>query len=318
MGHIARCLALAEAMEARQHSCVFRLPDTGGVALVRDAGFPYKVLGADDWRLPGDAAVDLFVIDHYAVTAEYFRTFSAQAPVVYIDDLCMERYPVSAILNGHIYAEELPYRKLYQEELLLLGTEFSLLRSSYTNRADKIFYPITAILVTTGGTDPDRIMGPLLGEVLQATATTGIEIHAVIGSGFEESEQLLLQFGREPRIIIHEGPVTLAPIMEQCQLAISAAGTTFYELAALGIPALTWQMVDNQRYVFRSVTDKGLAKDFNPQVPGDLTHVLSEAINDSVWVLNTSKRLRALVDGWGASRAADALVQYLTHPEGIK
>lgn len=315
MGHITRTLALAQALKNLGHICIFRLPDSGGKQLLMRSGFQCLEQGAEKWGQPGLEIPDLFVVDHYDVSSDYFGLFMEKAPVVYIDDLCLERYPVSGIVNGHFYAEDLPYRNLYGEILLMLGTEYCLLRPEYASVTAESSEQITNILVTTGGTDPQQQMTTLLQEALAATEGTTVTVHGVIGPGFEEIDILCRQMADEPRISLHHQPETLAPLMARCQLAISAAGTTLYELAAFGIPALIWQMVENQKYVYKSAIRQGMARGFSPDAPGSLTRVLAETLADGEWLKRTGALLRNRVDGEGAARAAKTITQYFTNGE---
>ena len=56
---------------------------------------------------------------------------------------------------------------------------------------------------------------------------------------------------------LHENVTDLSFLMRDCDLAVSAAGTTLYELCALGVPAVSFTMADNQLTAARAFADAG-------------------------------------------------------------
>ncbi len=306
LGHLMRTVALAEALSEINVGTRFLLPDRHGAEYLSSQGFENLILGYHLWRQPPKNSADLFVVDHYRVDVQYFKLFEAQAPVLYIDDLCSEPYPISYVLNGHFYGLDLPYARMFPGAVRLLGPEYFLLRRVYRDRV-ACAEERCGILVTTGGTDPQNHMPELIREVLAGIGDTPIEVHVVVGSGFSYARTILECAKTDPRIIVHENPEHLAGIMSRCKVAVSAAGTTLYELAALGIPALTWPMVDNQRYVFQSTCSQALAVPFDPYAEGELASKLRGLLRDPDEIKRMGARLRFLVDGLGACRTAQVI-----------
>lgn len=309
-GHLMRSSALGEALIARGVEVRFVLPDESGVDYLNSMGYSGVVRKAS-WRIPPDNTANLYVIDHYQVDEEYFSPFCKLASVAYIDDLCKGAYPVAAVVNGHFYGKSLPYETYFPNATHLLGTEYCLLRSVYRNTALNGRHHEDGIMLTTGGTDPQNLMSYMISEAQLAIGDRMIPLHVVIGAGYSSEAELADSARRDSRIVLHYRPEHLADIMAQCRLAVSAAGTTLYELAVMGIPALSWEMVDNQHYVLDSAEKEGLVRVFNPSVPGNLSKELEELLNSPAVVDALRIRLQQRVDGYGAERVADRLIELI-------
>ena len=50
----------------------------------------------------------------------------------------------------------------------------------------------------------------------------------------------------EDNIILHENVTEMKSLIIGCDLAISAAGSTLYEICACGVPLITYSLADNQ------------------------------------------------------------------------
>ena len=112
-------------------------------------------------------------------------------------------------------------------------------------------------------------------------------------------------------MIIHEQPPSLAALMVQADLAVSGGGTTLYELACSGLPAIVLELADNQARGCRAMAAAG-AVIYAGRAEAMDGRALGQLIAD---VLEDSDRRRRmtlagtqLVDGLGADRVADALL----------
>ena len=105
----------------------------------------------------------------------------------------------------------------------------------------------------------------------------------------------------------------MATLMRQCDIAVSAAGTTLYECCAVSLPTIFFCMVDNQQY-------DGLcfSRDSAMLYAGDLRFQKEQCIKNifshiSYLKLNAGARkimrekMRYLVDGNGAKRIAEEI-----------
>ena len=106
----------------------------------------------------------------------------------------------------------------------------------------------------------------------------------------------------------------MSELMQKCDVAISAAGSTLYELCVTQTPAITYILEDNQVPGAKGFEDEGVLK-----CAGDLRELgvdtlvdkmLSEAINlaDSYEErLSIAAKMKKIIDGKGAERIAQEI-----------
>ena len=120
-----------------------------------------------------------------------------------------------------------------------------------------------------------------------------------------------------PAIHLHYNVSDMASLMKQCDYAVSAAGTTLYELCALGIPCISFSMAENQKIMAETFSDTGAvpyAGDIQNKSSEDMQLILTNIKNHLISLsqdfskrMAQHKNMRELVDGCGAVKIAEAL-----------
>ena len=112
-----------------------------------------------------------------------------------------------------------------------------------------------------------------------------------------------------PSIVIHSKVTNMSALMQTCDFAVSAAGSTLYELCATQTPAITYILADNQIPSAQGFEQYKLMKCI-----GDLRYLGKSRLIDmllrelAVYADNYEERMRMaqeqrrLVDGNGAER----------------
>ena len=98
--------------------------------------------------------------------------------------------------------------------------------------------------------------------------------------------------------------------MAWADLAVTAAGSTSWELARVGTPQIAIVLADNQRPIARGLTDAGLAVSlgWHADVTDDrIADAVAALVGDAGRRDELSRRGRELVDGRGASRVVAAM-----------
>lgn len=348
-GHIMRCLAIADAcmtlgMEVRflvsdQESASFlnAQKSDADVTILKTAHYANLERELPELRELLKSTPDpVLLVDSYGVTASYFTALKPFAKLAYLDDLQLFDPPVDLLINYDVIPESRRsvYEQAYSNALVkLLGAPYTPLRSQFLNRHAEIRAHAKDILITTGGTDPEHFclgllellknpLFPGLSEVISPGFLSCLTFHFVMGSLNADREtlrQAVLAFSASDyscRILLHEQVTDMASLMLTCDLAVSASGTTLYELCALGVPAISFTIADNQ-------IPSALAFDLVQALPcaGDLRKERS-LVYEKVFLFieemtlssgNYQKRKSAhvqmcrLIDGNGSARIAQAL-----------
>lgn len=324
VGHLARCLALAEEFLARgAHVAVFgtveRLP--WATAELTARGIPLRP-GPDSPAELVEAArrheLDVLVLDSYELDPAGAGALRAAGVfTLAVIDGDSRGQVADLYLDQNFGAEltELPGR-------LLAGSAYALLRDSVVTSRPPVPRPATTasqprVLAFFGGTDAVGA-APVLTRVLLSTGHP-MDLTVVVGRPEIETELEEITPGR--RQILRPVPPTgsLPSLMTEADLVVSAAGTSAWELCCLGAPAALVCVVDNQRESYTRVVRHGVAAGLGelPELtvaglPGRAAR--AAATRTLHGLLSSPQRRAALaarawstVDGRGRARVVDAV-----------
>ncbi|MCR5717068.1 MAG: UDP-2,4-diacetamido-2,4,6-trideoxy-beta-L-altropyranose hydrolase [Lachnospiraceae bacterium] len=327
MGHIRRCMSIAEALlEAGEEVC-FLIADEHPAKILEEAGFRYEILftyfDEMDVELPqlvlklsvpgADGKAPRILVDSYYVTAFYLKNLMLQAQVFLLDDNAVKELPCHRLINYNIHAQSLGYAEKYPQAKLYLGPAYAPLRAEFGADPVVIREQVRDILVTTGGADHCH-MELALAEAVIDQRLPEATYHLVCGPFSTDGEALDALAKEHPQLQIHHHVTEMAPLMRSCDIAISAAGSTLYELCALGLPTIGFCVASNQHQnmeAFAKQTPIMNAGDFE-NAPGEVLNFIGKEVT----LLMAEKELRekiaaamrTIVDGQGAKRLANALL----------
>ncbi len=252
IGHVMRCLAIAEEAMTRGWTCYLCADELPAAVAQKVRAGGVEILGgvtvAEAVKTRSPAAL---MIDGYRFSADQRRTWRALGlPVVAIDDNChLLAYHCDLLINPNAHAATLPYTQDQSIDQRLLGLDYFPLRRRLREftKADKT--PLAErrrLLISFGGSDPLALTLPVV-QALQRATLPDIALDVVLGPGIAHRQRLeksLLEC-LEPADI-HFDPDDFGDLICRAGLAISAAGGTAMELAALGTPALLVTIAPNQ------------------------------------------------------------------------
>ena len=320
VGHVMRCLSVADSAKERGIKTVFISADEQPASLVRERGHELVVLGTDwqdmDSELPvlekliTDNHIDKLLIDSYQVTDSYLRRVNSLAKVFYLDDVNAFPYPVHAVINYSNHADESTYPVRYPGTRFYLGCGYAPLRDAFKNpHPKKITSSVKNILIMSGGSDPYG----MLPAILEALPLDKYEtVNAICGNFNSALEGLKAKYLDCPSVHILPRVEKIWRYYEEADVAISAGGSTLYELSSMGVPTITYSFVDNQIPNVRAFDLDGMmpyagdARGGN--VPARVVKLLEDLDDPGVRNEN-SRRLQRLVDGRGADRMVDVICE---------
>ena len=263
-GHVMRCLSIAEALAELGVETLFFTSDYFAEEMIVKRGFGVVCLN-NDWN-DKDSELDQFVpllqenhpdmllVDSYQVTERYLTELHRIVKLAYIDDLNAFDYTVDIVINYSVYAEELDYPpgKTY-----LLGMEYAPLRKQFDISEEVIERAIQdrrknkQILITTGAADPYGVAEKIVREILKQPDLDEYLIAVVKGKFWDANVFVrdnidALGDNASERVIIREKVENMAELMLASSMAVSAGGSTLYELCACCVPTITFSYADNQ------------------------------------------------------------------------
>lgn len=326
MGHIMRCLAVADALEQLGEQVCFVLADTGAEELLKDRRKTFFILHTDYRNMENELPIltsllekskpSLLLIDSYHVTPSYLKQLKSIMKTAYIDDLFLFPYEVDLLINYNIYGDSIPYHEdgISEETQLLLGTSYAPLRAEFQDVPYQLREQVEHVLITTGGSDKYNLAGMILEEAMKERVLTPVMFHVVSGT-FNPHISCLEKLESEyTNIRIHRNVTHMADLMKECDIAITAGGSTMYELCAIGVPILCFSFVDNQEQIVSTFVNRKVVPfggDYLKQgslLPGEIISQLMLLMGDKKVRESFSKRERALVDGRGARRLAESFI----------
>ncbi|MEO5341784.1 MAG: UDP-2,4-diacetamido-2,4,6-trideoxy-beta-L-altropyranose hydrolase [Gammaproteobacteria bacterium SHHR-1] len=262
-GHLMRCLALAELFLDQGHDCTLAYAQCPPTLLQRAQRTGLGTLalsGTDPQSRLQALRAQLLVLDGYQFTPAYRRQLAQLAGTTLALDDAQDDRPLYAshVLNSSPQARPEDYRRRAPQARLLLGMEYAPLRQEFLRlaRPDPVAAPDPAaapgrILISLGGSDILNL-GPALARLL-LDRQPGLHIDLVMGaaatSGKEQAQRLAKDYPQ--RLSLHQDSQQMARLMQQADLAITAAGSTLLELAYMALPGLALVVADNQAPALR-------------------------------------------------------------------
>lgn len=115
-------------------------------------------------------------------------------------------------------------------------------RASFASRGESAG-TVRSILLTTGNADAEGVTGVIIDSLLPTLLQERIRLRVVIGPLNASKRQLHKRYSNCEQVELLENVTNMAVLMRECDIAVSACGTTLYELAACGVPTVGFSMV---------------------------------------------------------------------------
>lgn len=265
MGHIMRCMAIAKEFLERNIEVFFIskfCKDVNEIFVNNDIKFINTYSNnLDDEILEIEKVIknnniDCVITDSYNLSDDYlFKIKQLVKLLVSIDDNSLYNYPSDIIINGNIYANNLEYKLTNKNTKLLLGSGYCILREEFRKNFNFIVEEkVNNILITMGGSDINNFT-PF---VLETIKELNININVIIGKSFECTNEIQEISKKRDNINLIYNPSNISEIMKNNDIAISASGSTAYELCKVGVPAILIVQAENQENIACEFDKKGI------------------------------------------------------------
>jgi spore coat polysaccharide biosynthesis predicted glycosyltransferase SpsG len=326
VGHLVRCVALAEELCSRGVEVLFLGDVTGSGwarSQLRARGLTLRPAPPEPEGLAGEACrlgLDAMVLDSYELPRETGAALRAAGmPVLAIVDGDPLGQDADLYLDQNLGAELRPFpapdapdapeareaagaaeelRPVRTVVRRLAGARYALLRDSVRKcrRKGGSGHEVPRVLCFFGGTD--------------SAGVTPAWTRALRDTGHPAEVTVI-----SPVPFTAGGPVTVIPptdrlpeLMAEADLVVTAAGSAIWELLYLGVPGALIRVAANQLIGYDALVGGELAAGLGPVPDAAALAVLSRLLTDPAWREGYGRRARGLVDGRGRERVADALL----------
>lgn len=314
VGHVMRSLTLARAAKAAGFDCELHtqdipseLRDQAMAAGVRVVDVPCEVGSTEDARVLASHGQAVTCVDGYWVSRSYVDSLASSAgTVVVIDDTgALDGSAFDLLLNQNPYASETMYPESPPNRLLL-GLGYALIRPEVARHvgAARPTGQSLEVVVALGGTDVAGL-GPTLCDALASIEGVSVSLASGFGTWMPTAEQA----DDDDRVVALIPSANLPAVLARSDLAVVAAGSTVWEVAALGVPTVALVVADNQAPLLDDPVVANMAEVIDARGALDLNSfvgVVQGIINDGQLRGCMASAGSNLVDGKGVDRVVAA------------
>jgi UDP-2,4-diacetamido-2,4,6-trideoxy-beta-L-altropyranose hydrolase len=322
-GHLMRMVALAQAWidaGGRVRWLLGEAPDplvarieAEAIAIdrIKDSGIQLRAALERD---PSAVAA----VDGENLDTDYLNDLgTAGLRTLVVDDMALRSaYPVGFVLNQNAHAARSDYPPDATCQFLL-GLQYVLLRREFRDIDARRSTPPKArhLLVSFGGADPTGMTARTIQALrrLPTAVREDLELRVVVGAANAVADGLEAQLAATElglRGRVERAVTDMATQIAWADLAIVSGGSTVWELARMGCPALVMETAPAEERLVSGLRRVGLFGHLGRASDIDEAAMATEIaarIRDQAWRNEMSARGRRLVDGKGALRVVGAL-----------
>jgi UDP-2,4-diacetamido-2,4,6-trideoxy-beta-L-altropyranose hydrolase len=289
LGHIMRCLALAQSMVAQRHEVIFAISERSlplcqsrVVVLGKVLILPTSCGDSEVQWLTKQCeklAVDWLVLDGYEFQQDYrFALRSAVFKLAVFDDTNdTGALHADLVINGAPNAELINYQQTAANAVLAVGEYYRILRPEFLQLAEKSWSGRDCMTLMFGGSDPLNLTMSLLN--LLAKSPLSMPIVVITGAAYGHLANLEKWLTTSTLAIQHLHDCQhMAEILSKTRLAVSAAGGAQFELLACATPAILLVTAKNQLFASQQAAQQGWCEVINLEQTS-ITALAEQCIN---------------------------------------
>lgn len=332
VGHLMRCVALAEELRSRGGEVRF-LADATAVPFAREQlerrRLPWEPPPSDPLAgvdLVARRRPDAVVVDSYLLPPEVYAALRASHRLLAFVDTGVGDREADVYLDHTLGAEDPgPAALPVPGAVRLFGIGFALVRDDVLRHrpkdpGDHADGVPPRVVVFSGGTDASAAAPAMLrtlvgtGEPFAATAVAATEERAA------RLRAVVPGAGQEVTVV--RPTARLPALVARADLVLSAAGTSSSELLCLGAAAALVQVADNQADTYARMVGSGLVAPLGRVEelradPGRAAPAVRRLLRDADERVRLRRAGWELVDGRGRGRVADRLAPGRLAPDRL-
>lgn len=327
MGHIVRCLALADTLKFDLNCDVaFAVrEDSTGIDLIRKKN--YRIFVPANNSLNFDYSSWIFEIIGYFMPQVFLMDVRDDLPLELIKKIKERKILVVTIddpSDRRLYSDLAFYPPVHQvkkmdwtgyEGKLYVGWEWVLLRPEFSiqKKARTTSSAVPIILITMGGSDPEGMT--LVAVQALERIEQDLLVRVILGPAFSHRDALftLLQDSKH-RYEVMDNVENMADTMRAADIAVVSFGVTAYELAAIGVPSLYLCRSPDHVLSANSLVDEGYGinlGEYNRISPLTLCQKICSFLRSSYNGKQRFRKGQGSIDGLGNKRVALRIMEEL-------
>jgi len=247
MGHVCRCLVIAKELRKNGTDILFLINnDPAVIDRINREGFRYEVASLSEVDLVNivNKTPEAVLIDTKKPIAHLIKQIKQEQPVkpkiILMDNTTSARLEADMVIYpAAIFENNLNWDGFRGK--VFGGADYVPVARSYirARRKAKLLQLKSPyqVLVTMGGSDPNNLTYKIVSSLLEISELINIKV--IIGPAFSPDALLdRIEKQKFPNVEFIRNEEDLSSIMCESHVALTALGTTLYELAAVGVPAI--------------------------------------------------------------------------------
>ncbi|MGK0247968.1 MAG: UDP-2,4-diacetamido-2,4,6-trideoxy-beta-L-altropyranose hydrolase [Oleispira sp.] len=255
----------------------------------------------------------VLIFDNYGITDKWVSVVSEHVDsIVCFDDVPGRKLPVDIVINYNPGIKKSDYFSyIVSRTKMLVGVEFSPLAIDYQkiNEGLKLrevkVEEVKRILIFIGAGYAGEFINVLL-KALKSITLSKYQFTLVVNLDLFKNN-----FDVPKNVTVENIGGDMAEILAKHQLVIGSAGVSSLERLCLGVPSLLIQIADNQRELYKFLTDNKYAVGLGYHTDITSEYFISKFISivdDCDLRLLIKRNGLELIDGFGAKRLADNII----------
>jgi UDP-2,4-diacetamido-2,4,6-trideoxy-beta-L-altropyranose hydrolase len=320
MGHITRCLALANMLKLDFEICfILRETEEKVIRLIRENTFAFEIIPEQQTVAAELSFLSylvkkgaILVLDGYYFDLAYQQEIKKRhLKLVFIDDLIAFKQVADVVINQALAVKHQDYQK-EDDTQLLLGLNYALLREPFfklpssrnIQKAEKVF-------ISMGAADEHNMSLKVAKTLIQIPYLK--EVHLMLGAINPHlksiHEFIAQQDGVQFKIHVNISADELQNLLNQCDLAICAASGILIEACAVGIPLISGITADNQKDNLKGLAQQQVLFDignFLEIEPENLAKQIHQVVSQPEVLNQQMVKQKTLIDGKSPQRILQA------------
>lgn len=299
-GHLRRSLAIASGLKAKGKSVCFLVNgDDAPMKTLREKGFKAYRFSKTALKLFDPKVA---VIDQKGDVSRQVQELRARGSKICLIDNTSKARLISDVVIFPVshFKDNLSWKGFKGKKYV--GAKYFPLNNEFL-KAKPVRHKDFTILITMGGSDPNR----LSSKVAAALRSLDAKFKAVIVLGAASKNQSI---PKDKRFTVIKDPKNMAQLMAQSDIAVTAFGTTLYELAYMGVPALIISNYKKERDEIETFENLGTSTFlgyFKSVSDISILDAVNHLMNSRKYVLRLSRNGKKLIDGKGTARIVKIL-----------